>query len=66
MRADLISVAFTTLYFGKYSFIVHNCFSLLDPHASSHISKGFININQQNLSAGSCKSNKCRKNNSPA
>ena len=66
MRADLISAAFTTLHFGKYSFIVHNCFSLLDPHANSHISKDFININQQNLSAGSCKSNKRRKINSLA
>lgn len=66
MRADLISVAFTPPYFGKYSFIVHNCFSLLDPHANSHVSKDFINSNQQNLSAGSCGSNKCSKMNSLA
>lgn len=66
MRADLISAAFTALYFGKHSFNVHNCFSLLDPHANSHISKAFINIKQQNLSAGNCRSNKCRKINSLA
>lgn len=66
MRPDLISASFTMPYFGKYSFIVHNCFSLLDLHANSHISKDFININQQNISAGSCKSNKHRKTNSLA
>jgi len=53
MRADLISAAPTTLYFGKDPFVVHNCLSLLDPRANSPLSKAFVNINQQSLSAGS-------------
>lgn len=66
MRADLISVAFTTLYFGKIFFYCSLLLLCWTHTPTATFQKTFININQQNLNAGSCRKNKYRKINSLA